>query len=331
MRKLCLVLIESSAFDYTRDFVRAFDELNINAEIVKLPFFKLEELTSNKLNEIKGEVKAKKQQGKFVLFFAGMPELFLKDSDWSFVCSHYSSWYDHTRTSVIPHVWTNIASPTPISSVVWTEKPALQIGFMGTAFLNSTVGRVVSNFPTPAKKWVLRGTYLRGIEWIAALNQVGLPLKHINTFARAEVLETLSAKNREVERGIIEVTDTKGFTGLESDKNRFIKHLQRATYIICPRGTENFSMRVYEALKYGRIPVIIDTDMVLPKEIDWEQVAIRVPYSSLEKTYEIILQDYTSKSAGQFFQRQKAALSTMSDLESMHWLTNRLKEVTAVM
>jgi hypothetical protein len=101
------------------------------------------------------------------------------------------------------------------------------------------------------------------------------------------------------------------------------------TYIICPRGIENFSFRVYEALKYGRIPVIIDTEMVLPTEIDWGQVAIRIPYDRLNDVYDIILNDYRSRSADEFIMRQRAAFSTMSELESMRWLTKRLRNILA--
>ena len=101
------------------------------------------------------------------------------------------------------------------------------------------------------------------------------------------------------------------------------------TYVICPRGIENFSFRVYEALKYGRIPVIIDTEMVLPTEIDWDQVAIRIPYDRLNDLYDIILNDYCSRSADEFIERQRIAFSTMIELESMTWLTCRLRDVVS--
>ena len=64
----------------------------------------------------------------------------------------------------------------------------------------------------------------------------------------------------------IEIIDTKVFNRTEHEKNRYISHLERMTYVVCPRGVENFSIRVYEALKYGRVPVIIDTDMVCQKK-----------------------------------------------------------------
>ena len=73
--------------------------------------------------------------------------------------------------------------------------------------------------------------------------------------------------------------------------DEYSRHLERNTYVVCPRGTENYSFRIYEALNFGRIPVIIDTDIVLPQQIDWQQSAIVVPYGSLERIYDIILND----------------------------------------
>jgi hypothetical protein len=48
----------------------------------------------------------------------------------------------------------------------------------------------------------------------------------------------------------------------------FIDNLIDSDYALCVRGIGNFSFRLYEALCCGRIPVIVDTDGVLP--FDWE-------------------------------------------------------------
>jgi len=39
MQKVCLGIIESLHFDYASAFERAFKELNVDAEIVRIPFF----------------------------------------------------------------------------------------------------------------------------------------------------------------------------------------------------------------------------------------------------------------------------------------------------
>jgi len=330
MRKACLVLINPPFFDYAGAFRRALFEANIDAEIVTIPYsgVGLYGLTPGKLKDIKDAIRARRDAGEFVIFFPGAPEIFIEDPDLSFVCSHYRSWCGR-KVEVIPHIWTHVKVPRQVAPIKWTEKPAFRIGFMGSTYSSSRVGRCVSRFPRPVKKWLLRGRHLNCGGALARLNQLGLSMKHVNTFPRSEALRILSARSSAVEEGSIEILDTKGFTGSEQDKDRYIRHLEAMTYVICPRGIENFSIRLYEALKYGRIPVIIDTDMVLPAEIDWDQVAIRVPYERLNDVYDIILHDYRSRSREEFLARQRAAFSTMIELESMRWLSSRLKGVLA--
>ncbi len=49
-----------------------------------------------------------------------------------------------------------------------------------------------------------------------------------------------------------------------------------APFTICIRGNGNFSVRFYETLASGRIPILIDTDCVLPlkNEINWDKHCI---------------------------------------------------------
>jgi hypothetical protein len=51
-------------------------------------------------------------------------------------------------------------------------------------------------------------------------------------------------------------------------RREFVDNLIGSDYALCVRGIGNFSFRLYEALCCGRIPVIVDTDCVLP--FDWE-------------------------------------------------------------
>jgi hypothetical protein len=271
----------------------------------------------------------KKDTGQFVIFFPGTEEIFLKDPDLSLVCSHYKSWYGG-KVEVIPHVWSIIGAPSSTTPLKWTDKPPLRIGFMGAGYSDSRLARVVSKLPLSVRKWLLQGHHLKFGGALARLNQLGLSARHINTFPRSETLKILNSQKEIEEKDSIEIVDTQGgYRRSELDKDRYIRHLEAMTYIICPRGVENFSIRVYEALKYGRIPVIIDTEMVLPTEIDWDQVAIRIPYDRLNDVYDIILNDYCSRSADEFITRQRAAFSTMSELESMRWLTSRLRNILA--
>lgn len=46
--------------------------------------------------------------------------------------------------------------------------------------------------------------------------------------------------------------------------NDFEENMKQSHFIICNRGTGNFSMRFYQTLAAGRIPLVVDTNMQLP-------------------------------------------------------------------
>lgn len=77
-----------------------------------------------------------------------------------------------------------------------------------------------------------------------------------------------------------------------SDKNsgtkenttlEFFKNIQDNLYVFCLRGNGNFSVRFYEALIMGRIPVLVNTDVRLPlsDQIDWRKHCLVVSEDSI--------------------------------------------------
>ena len=79
------------------------------------------------------------------------------------------------------------------------------------------------------------------------------------------------------------IHDSKAFIKLKSlpDQHYWIKQhlrtMEACPFILCCRGAGNWSIRLYETLCAGRIPVMMDTDMVLPKEefVDWNAIVIK--------------------------------------------------------
>lgn len=63
----------------------------------------------------------------------------------------------------------------------------------------------------------------------------------------------------------------------EQLKNDYINNLINSHFTICNRGRGNFAIRFYQALSLGRIPVLIDSDMIFPFEesIHWDDVIIK--------------------------------------------------------
>lgn len=72
-------------------------------------------------------------------------------------------------------------------------------------------------------------------------------------------------------------------TKLEARK-QYMSHIEDNTFIICIRGAGNFSYRLYETMMMGRIPIIIDTQQVLPFEtsLDYSDFSFRINYNDLE-------------------------------------------------
>ena len=63
----------------------------------------------------------------------------------------------------------------------------------------------------------------------------------------------------------------------------FYENMSQNPYTFCIRGAGNFSVRFYETLAMGRIPVLIDTDCKLPLEqnIDWNKHAFIINESDM--------------------------------------------------
>jgi hypothetical protein len=56
----------------------------------------------------------------------------------------------------------------------------------------------------------------------------------------------------------------------------FLNNLKESHFNICNRGDGNFSMRFYQTLSCGRIPILLNTDILLPfeEEIPWDDIII---------------------------------------------------------
>jgi hypothetical protein len=72
---------------------------------------------------------------------------------------------------------------------------------------------------------------------------------------------------------------------VESWRHEFVEQLLHSDYALCPRGTgHNYSFRFGEALCCGRIPVVVDCDVMLPygDEVDWRRYAVWIPPDEID-------------------------------------------------
>jgi hypothetical protein len=73
-------------------------------------------------------------------------------------------------------------------------------------------------------------------------------------------------------------------------------------YMLCIRGAGNFSIRFYEALSAGRIPLLINTRCALPFDdrIDWRRHCVIVEERDLSRAATILADFHASLSFEQF-------------------------------
>lgn len=83
---------------------------------------------------------------------------------------------------------------------------------------------------------------------------------------------------------------------LEATTLEYYENLRNSDYILCVRGGGNFSIRLYETLMMGRIPVFVNTDCILPQEdkIYWKKYVVWVEWKDRKKIAKIVSNFHTS-------------------------------------
>lgn len=82
----------------------------------------------------------------------------------------------------------------------------------------------------------------------------------------------------------------------------FVQNMVQSDYILCARGTGNYSYRLYETLSMGRIPIIVDTDCVFPYDFatDWKQYCVWVASQDVSHISEIVAEFHDRLSSSEF-------------------------------
>jgi hypothetical protein len=89
-------------------------------------------------------------------------------------------------------------------------------------------------------------------------------------------------------------------------RSEFVQNMAQSDYVLCCRGSANYSNRLFEVLSCGRIPVFIDTDCVLPFEfaIDWKKYCVWVDEKELPQIGEKIAEFHDNLSPQDFVELQ---------------------------
>jgi hypothetical protein len=74
----------------------------------------------------------------------------------------------------------------------------------------------------------------------------------------------------------------------EKDKKDYNELLLASRYSLCPSGAGPNSIRLWESLAVGAIPIILADTLELPEHEDWDKAVLRVPEKDLGKLDEIL-------------------------------------------
>tara|TARA_A100001015_G_C15039398_1_gene738571 strand:- start:2928 stop:3989 length:1062 start_codon:yes stop_codon:yes gene_type:complete len=129
-------------------------------------------------------------------------------------------------------------------------------------------------------------------------------------FIRYQILKKIEKDSRFQTDFIYRNQYRAGAKNLMERKTTTLDHYNniiKSDYTICIRGTGNFSIRFYETLMMGRIPILIDTDCILPfhKIINWDKHIIRIKWSEIDNFADIVLDFHKNISQLDFIKMQK--------------------------
>ena len=129
------------------------------------------------------------------------------------------------------------------------------------------------------------------------------------TLLRASVLNTLQKSTKVMSNFILRKKYRAGvLDNKETHKTtrEFYNNIRNSDYVVCVRGAGNFSIRFYEVLAMGRIPIFINTNCALPfdEELDWKKHVVWVEYKDRSLVAEKVAEFHNSLSEKDFIDLQ---------------------------
>ena len=93
----------------------------------------------------------------------------------------------------------------------------------------------------------------------------------------------------------------------EKTAQEFFENIYHNLYTFCIRGMGNFSVRFYETLAMGRIPVLIDTDGRLPlhDSIDWSKHALIIDETAIKELPKLLKEFHENLSEEEILKFQR--------------------------
>jgi hypothetical protein len=115
--------------------------------------------------------------------------------------------------------------------------------------------------------------------------------------------------------GIFKIAERDGRSDtMEYYRELFVRVSLESKFILCPRGFGSSSIRLFEAMKMARVPVIISDEWVEPEGPDWSTFSLRVKEDHIQDLPAILR--HAESKADEMGRLAKAAYDRWFSLES---------------
>ncbi|SHJ00123.1 exostosin domain-containing protein [Flavobacterium terrae] len=86
----------------------------------------------------------------------------------------------------------------------------------------------------------------------------------------------------------------------------YYNNIKDSDYVLCVRGAGNFSVRLYETLMMGKIPLFVNTDCLLPFEdkIDWKKHVVWVEWKDRKNILQKVISFHNQLTNEEFLEIQ---------------------------
>ena len=283
------------------EFYKKFFELcsNINdADVAFLPLTLNYYLNNNKINIVDDFVRMAKENGKisFIWIDGDQEVRYINDCIYLKYFGFESRKYDNEI--ILPgDIKHDLLHKYLEGEIVIKKKMKIpSIGFDG-----------IASYPIPKLLFNINRNIINRMKYYLRLTRFkGDPIIPF-LIKRKKILDTLSKSRLIITNFKIRDTFAPGIKDMNNDvRLEFINNILDNDYTLCYRGAANYSLRFYETLCLGRIPLFINTDCKLPynDQINWKEICIWIEENDFAHFEERIIDEHNSMSESQFVERQ---------------------------
>ena len=227
-----------------------------------------------------------------------------------------------TTRRVLPSMFADLAGPVYDGRLAVLPKgDAPLVGFCGQA----------GSSPVEETKRAIHKARMRALRLARRTDAVPEPWpSHVRM--RRRLLDALATDDRIHTRFLLRDQYRGGLTGwrnindpLPTARQEYYDNIHDTQYTLCVRGGGNFSLRLYETLCLGRIPLVVDADGILPWPDDpfWHEVALVVPVADAGSLGDRLLAHHARAGEAEWADRQARARAFWVDrLSRPGWLAH---------